>query len=79
MEAESRADRLALELLAPIAEVQQRMASFATTSNFYDGVQRTVGMLISDFGLPRTVADTYGRALYISWQGGLSIREWLGF
>jgi hypothetical protein len=50
-EAENRADRLALELLAPSAEVWQRVACLRKTSNFRAGVQHTVSILVRDFGL----------------------------
>jgi hypothetical protein len=78
VEAESRADRLALELLAPIAEVWRHVARSAKPSSFREGVTRTVCVLVSNFGLPRSVAESYGRALYSYWYGGPSVREWLG-
>ena len=79
VEAENRADRLALELLAPATEVRWRIEEDATTLGFQEGVKRTIGLLMHDFGLPQTVADAYGRALYTHWYGGLSIRDWLRF
>ncbi len=78
IEAENRADRLALELLAPSAEVRRHLAHFEKLLSFREGVQRTMHILLSDFGLPQTVAEAYGRALYAHWYGGPSIRERLG-
>lgn len=76
--AESRADRLALELLAPAAEVQRRVMRFQQPSSFQGGVDLAVEVLTSDFGLPAPVAWPYAKLIMRSWRGGQSFREWLG-
>lgn len=52
--AETEADRLACELLAPDAEVRNRLAA----KGFPDDVKRE---LMTTFGLPAALADTYAR------------------
>jgi hypothetical protein len=76
--AESQADRLAVELLAPAAEVQRRVARIGPPSSFQGGVDLTVDVLTSDFGLPAVVAGPYAKLIIRSWRGGPSFREWLG-
>ncbi|HXG36824.1 MAG TPA: ImmA/IrrE family metallo-endopeptidase [Dehalococcoidia bacterium] len=76
--AESRADRLALELLAPAAEVQRRVTRFQQPSSFRGGVDLAVEVLASDFGLPAGVAWPYAKLIMRSWRGGPSFHEWLG-
>jgi hypothetical protein len=75
---ESRADRLALDLLAPVVEVRRQIARVAPSSRFQDRVDVTIGILKKNFGLPDAVANLYGRSLCRSWFGGPSFREWLG-
>lgn len=76
--AENRADRLALELLAPAGEVQRRVARFRRPSSFQGGVQLAVEVLTGDLGLPAAVARPYAKLIIRSWRGGPSFREWLG-
>lgn len=76
--AESRADRLALELLAPEAEVKRRAFDVAHPASFQWAVDQTVGLLIDVFGLPPRIADGYGLSLCRSWYGGPSFQEWFG-
>lgn len=78
VEVEDRADRLALELLAPADEVQQRLVRWGHPSIFKEGVDLTVRILVEEFGLPREIAETYGNWLYQEWYGEPSFREWLG-
>lgn len=76
--AESRADQLALELLAPEEEVKDRVAEFNATAEFAQRVENIVRALAEDFALPDHIARGYGLVLSRSWYGGPSFREWLG-
>ena len=77
--AEGRADRLALELLAPASEVRRRLARGAGPQASYDErVRRTLGLLAGTFGVPLPVADDYARWLCRVWFGEADVREWLG-
>lgn len=78
VEIEDRADRLALELLAPMDEVYQHVLAVGKPATFHEGVRLTTHLLIQVFGLPESVAQTYGSFLYRSWYGGTSFKEWLG-
>lgn len=78
LDVESRADRLALELLAPEAEVRRRVADLRGSENFQRTLADTVSVLVEAFGLPPQIADGYGQSLCRSWYGGPSFREWLG-
>jgi hypothetical protein len=78
LDVESRADRLALELLAPEAEVRRRATSREGPENFRQTVADTVDVLVEVFGLPPRIADGYGQSLCRSWYSGPSFREWLG-
>lgn len=75
--AESRADRLALELLAPAAEVQRRVTRFQQPSSFQGGIELVVQVLTNDFGLPAAVAWPYAKLIMRSWREGPSFHEWL--
>ena len=74
---EDRADRLALELLAPAAEVERRLAGAGRLPRFADAVARATAMLRDELGLPPAVAGPYARALYRERYGGPSFREWV--
>ena len=78
LDVESRADRLALELLAPGVEVKRRVADLRRSENFQQTVANTVGVLVEAFGLPPQIADGYGQSLSRLWYGGPSFKEWLG-
>ncbi len=78
VDAESRADRLALELLAPATEVQRRAAGFGSQLSSNEIVRSAVEALVSDFGLPLIVAEAYAKFILRSSRGGASFREWLG-
>lgn len=76
--AEGRADRLALELLAPVREVRRRLDRSGRAATYAERIHETTALLTGTFGLPLTVADLYGRWLCRTWFGGESVREWLG-
>lgn len=73
---ESRADRLALELLAPRAEVvrQLRLRGGPTRLNPIE----TIDLLTSRFGLPASVATSYAERLTLHPRPARSVNEWLG-
>jgi hypothetical protein len=75
---ESRADRLALELLAPEAEVRRRVPDTGSPRTFGQAVDQTANVLRDAFGLPPMIAEGYGTSLCRSWYGGPSFGEWLG-
>lgn len=76
--AESRADRLALELLAPMEELLRRVAHVRQPAGFRMLVDLAVQVLVNDFGLPLAVAEPYGNFAVRCWTGGPTFREWLG-
>lgn len=68
---ESRADRLALELLAPRADVRRKL-----------NAARTLGasipqILVARFGLPRAVAAAYAESLGPARPRTVALRDWL--
>lgn len=75
LDAEDRADRLALELLAPRATVISRLQTIQWKESFaHDQVVET---LQQEFGLPGTVAREYGRMLVMSQRPARSFKKWL--
>ena len=75
LDAEDRADRLALELLAPRATVISRLQTVQwRESSAHD---RVVETLQQEFGLPGTVAHEYGRMLVMSQRPARSFKKWL--
>lgn len=75
LDAEDRADRLALELLAPRATVISRLQTVQwRESSAHD---RAVETLQQEFGLPGTVAHEYGRMLVVSQRPARSFKKWL--
>ena len=77
LRAECRADRLALELLAPAPEVWTRLGN-APLRPFEALVARAADLLMETFGLPGAIATAYARHLALARTGGPSVREWLG-
>jgi hypothetical protein len=78
MAAESRADRLALELLAPDDAVRAALERHGPSGHPDELAERTVELLVEVFGLPLAAATPYGRWLCQRWHGAPSVREWLG-
>lgn len=72
---ETRADRLALELLAPATLVMEKVAGLGGVTH-RERVGRLVTLLEEEHGLPRSIARTYAGGLLHS-QGGPSFRDWL--
>lgn len=77
LEAEDRADRLALELLAPRTEVLRVLASSAPQKSSQLSA-RVVDLLCSQFGLPGAVAERYAPLLTSAARPRMTFREWLG-
>ncbi len=78
MAAESRADRLALELVAPAATVRGTLEHHGRSGHPDDRVGQTTDLLVETFALPPAVATPYARWLCRRWYGEPSVREWLG-
>lgn len=75
LRAENRADRLALELLAPANEVLARLPN--TNLQQFERARLITDLLIKEYGLPQTVARSYTVAL-LSNQAPASTAQWLG-
>lgn len=78
LKAEDRADRLALELLAPQKSVLARLAEKGVdwrSATAHTLVRET---LMQEFGLPEAVAEPYGQMLVMHQQQPTSFRQWLG-
>jgi len=78
LEAESQADLLAFELIAPDAEVW-RLAPRGFANRTYNArIASLQRLLVRRFGLPGEVAHKYAAGLCHSRFGNKSVREWLG-
>jgi hypothetical protein len=78
LDAEDRADRLALELLAPRATVLARLESKGVEWHAPSAVDVASNVLTRDFGLPGSAATQYGRMLVMSQRPARNFRDWLG-
>jgi Zn-dependent peptidase ImmA (M78 family) len=70
---ESRADRVALELLAPRTEVMRRMRGSGSRDE-----RHCHSLLMSDFGLPSIIAESYARLLVTPRVIRPTVKNWLG-
>lgn len=77
-DAEDRADRFALELLAPRSAVLQRLKSRGVSLHEKSAIEAVLRLLVSEFGLPPAMAERYGRVLLTSYRAARTFREWLG-
>lgn len=79
VEAEDRADRLALELLAPRQAVLAQLAGELPPTRWVAGaaVEAARVVLMRDFGLPRVPARRYAQVV-VAGAGPRSFRDWLG-
>jgi hypothetical protein len=79
VEAEDRADRLALELLAPLQVVSAKLAG-ELPPNCATGaaVQIAASILVRDFGLPKVAAGRYAYWVVGRGRKPRSVRQWLG-
>lgn len=78
LEAESRADRLAFELVAPEGEVWQALPKTFARRTYHIRVMTMRRVLVRRFGLPSEAAGEYAARLCRLRFGGASVREWLG-
>ena len=78
LDAEDRADRLALELLAPRDVVLQQLSEMGVQWSAHAAVDKAAAVLTNRFGLPAAVADNYGRFLVSSRRAHTTFRDWLG-
>lgn len=78
LSAEDRADRLALELLAPRSNVRIRMQKLGIAPTNGDCGERVAQFLEHDFGLPGDIAAAYARMIVVSLGVTPSVRDWLG-
>ena len=74
---ETRADRFALELVAPASEVYRRLSSALRRKPHDCRVRSVTLVLTTKLGLPGSIASAYSAFLCRSWFGGPSVREWL--
>jgi hypothetical protein len=79
VEAEDRADRLALELLAPRHAVLAKLADELGPRRWAAGAAAEAArvVLMRDFGLPRVPARRYAQVV-VAGAGPRSFRDWLG-
>ncbi len=75
--AETHADQLALELLAPEGAVLRHMHAAGLPSTHDGRVKLAEALLMRAFGLPPVIAAGYAPHLCRSAFGGSSFREWL--
>jgi hypothetical protein len=75
---EDEADRIAIELLAPLPEVLARFDASGLSWSSEAARKTAQELLAGDFGLPRPVADRYSRVLVAARRADRSVREWLG-
>lgn len=78
LNAESHADLLAFELLAPEAEVWRALPTAFAKRTYQERTATVRRLLARRFGLPSGAAQQYATILCRSRFGGPSVREWLG-
>ena len=78
LEAEDRADRLALELLAPKAALLRRFRLAKMQLNPHIAVDTVTEILVGEFGLPRPSARDYATFLAMGERSKRTFAEWLG-
>lgn len=76
--AEDRADRIALEILAPRNTVLERLDARRIRWREHSAFTVATEVLVEEFGLPLILGQDYGRALVLSHRSSRSFREWLG-
>ncbi len=76
LEVEDRADRLALELLAPARLLLERLAAPSAPVAFRDRLAFLTYALVTEKNLPPAKASAYARYL-LRQQGGPGFRDWL--
>jgi hypothetical protein len=77
LRAEDKADRLALEILAPFEHVLSSLATHQSITTFPERLSVLMHLLTSTYGLPSTVAQQYSSVLLPPPRQGSTAR-WLG-
>jgi IrrE N-terminal-like domain len=75
---EDEADRIAIELLAPLPMLLARFAATGVSWSSEAARKTAQELLAGEFGLPHPVADRYSRVLVAARRADRSVREWLG-
>jgi len=80
LDAEDRADRLALELLAPAEDALEAMSDLIESSGLSRNSRRVQAtrLLASRYGLPEAQARDYARLLLKDVERGSSFQNWIG-
>jgi len=76
LDAESRADRLALELLAPMASLRERMQQSDVPIGYRARLAFLTTALYTEYGLPCSINAFYAEMLLHQW-GEPTFRDWL--
>lgn len=78
LRSEDDADRLALELLAPLHEIMGRAQAHRVNWHETAAEAQIARLLQTEFGLPHAIAVRYGT--YVAWgkRNSRSFRDWLG-
>jgi Zn-dependent peptidase ImmA (M78 family) len=77
LQAEDDADRLALELLVPRAELRDRLGSKCRELRQVEAQEEVTTTLGEDFGLPLHVAFRYARTIVAEQTSRSTFRQWL--
>lgn len=77
--AENRADRLAIELLAPLKAVSTDLTATGRATDYSDCLASSRRLLTAKYGLPIPIAHGYARTIAEELTGGPSILDELGF
>lgn len=78
LEAESQADQLAFELIAPEGELWRMLPRGFIERGYESSLAAVRLLLVRRFGLPSGAAAQYAASLCRSRFGGATVREWLG-
>ncbi len=76
LDAEDRADRLALELLAPAASLRERMQQTNAPTGYRARLAFLTTALYTEYGLPQSINAFYAEMLLHQW-GEPTFRDWL--
>ncbi len=76
LDVEDRADRLALELLAPALPLQELMSQATAPRGFTTRLAFLTQQFLTEYGLPTTVASSYARYI-LHLLGEPTFRDWL--
>lgn len=77
IEAEDRADLLAIEILAPRASVVRWLKRLDVRWQNSGTATLVTRILMTEFGLPFEIADSYAQMLYLNYRSSRTFGEWL--